>query len=127
MKKLIIATLALTFVGLTTINVNAGDREWATVGKVLTGVAAGAVLAHAVNSHADVTVSYNYTTPRYCAPARVVYAPRPVVVCRPPVVCAASPALVHRVPVVVRTPVYVQAYRGNGYPYRHGWSRSHRR
>lgn len=30
-------------------NVNAGDREWATAGKILTGVAAGVILADAIH------------------------------------------------------------------------------
>ena len=115
MKKLILATMVLALAGMNVQTAKAGDREWATVGKVLTGVAAAAVIASALDCPpARVSVSYStYAAPTYtycpppppprvvyvpapvvCAPARVVYAPPPVVFYRPPV-CVAPRPVVH--------------------------------
>jgi len=99
MKK----TLAvLTVLGLTVAGgsrVQAGDREWATAGKILTGVIAGAVLVQALQP-----------APVYAAPPPVVYAaPPPVVVVPPPVVMAPAPVVCPpRVPVVCTPPVIVR-------------------
>jgi hypothetical protein len=95
----------LTLAGLMTAGsfqpVLAGDREWATAGKVLTGVMAGSILARAFEP----------------APT-VVYAPPPVyytqtVVAAPPAPMAtiANAPVVQAAPVVgqpVVQPVYVQ-------------------
>jgi hypothetical protein len=107
MKK----TLAvLTVLGLTVAGgsrVQAGDREWATAGKILTGVIAGAVLVQALQP-APV-----YAAPPpvvYAAPPPVVYAaPPPVVVVPPPVVMVPAPVVCPpRVPVVCTPPVIVR-------------------
>jgi len=101
MKKLItIATLGATLSSQTF----AGDREWATVGKVLTGVAVIHVIDRIVNP-----------------PTQVVYVqPQPVVY--------AQPVVVHPQPVVYYQPapvVYVQpqpavvVYGGWGRPVCH--------
>ena len=89
MKKLItIAALGATL----TTQTFAGDREWATVGKVLTGVAVIHVIDRIVNP-----------------PTQVVYVqPQPVVYAQPVVV---QPVVVQPVPVVYYQPapvVYVQ-------------------
>jgi len=79
-------------------NASAGDREWATVGKILTGVAAAHVIAHAVQP-APVYVS---------TPAVVAYAPPPppVVVAPAPVVYyAPAPVVAYAPPVCVPAPV----------------------
>ena len=69
MKNNIALGLA-TLVALTNVKVNAGDREWATVGKVLTGVAALHVVERII-----------------CPPQpQVVYVHQPVVVQSAPVV-----------------------------------------
>ena len=112
MKKLILATMVLALAGMNVQTAKAGDREWATVGKVLTGVAAAAVIASALDCPpARVSVNYStYAAPTYTyysppvrvvcappvvyAPARVVYAPPPVVFYRPPV-CVAPRPVVH--------------------------------
>jgi hypothetical protein len=90
MKNNIALGLA-ALVALTNVKVNAGDREWATVGKVLTGVAALHVVERII-----------------CPPQpQVVYVHQPVVVQSAPVV--------HYVPapqvVYVQSPqvVYVQS------------------
>ena len=89
MTKLItIAALSATLASQTF----AGDREWATVGKVLTGVAVIHVIDRIVNP-----------------PTQVVYVqPQPVVYAQPVVV---QPVVVQPVPVVYYQPapvVYVQ-------------------
>ena len=69
MKNKIALGLA-ALVALTNVKVNAGDREWATVGKVLTGVAALHVVERII-----------------CPPQpQVVYVHQPVVVQSAPVV-----------------------------------------
>lgn len=137
MKKWILTATAVGLVALGTQSARAGDREWATVGKVLTGVAAGVVIARAVDAQPTyASVSYGYAAPSYSvsytvstpppcpppvvyAPAPVVYAPAPVVVYRP-VVCAPRPV------VYAPAPVYRHEYnRGERrHEYQHGrWDR----
>jgi len=103
---------------------HAGDRGWATAGKVLTGVVAGSILLNALDCAASPpppTVVY--------APAPVVYAPAPTVVYAPapqPVVYAAPPVVYYSRPapcyyprrVVYSYPVVVR-YGPPGRPYRH--------
>jgi hypothetical protein len=120
MKKWILAAVAVAVVGMGTQTARAGDREWATVGKVLTGVAAGVVIANALDAqpaYASVhvgspgySVSYSVCAPPPCPPPRVVCAPPPVVVYQP-VVCAP-----YRV-------VYASADYGPGRG--HGWGHGH--
>jgi len=98
-----IAILSLTALAAASVQTaSAGNREWATVGKVLTGVAAVHVISHALQP-APVYVS---------APPQVVYvpAPAPVVVTHPaPVYYYAQPApvVVYAQPVYVPRPVVV--------------------
>ena len=106
MTKLItIAALSATLVSQTF----AGDREWATVGKVLTGVAVIHVIDRIVNPPTQVV---------YVQPQPVVYAqpvvyvqPQPVVYVQP-VVYAQPVVYVHPQPVVV-------VYGGWGRPVHH--------
>ena len=108
MTKLItIAALSATLVSQTF----AGDREWATVGKVLTGVAVIHVIDRIVNP-----------------PTQVVYVqPQPVVYAQPVVYVHPQPVVyVHPQPVVYAQPVvYVQpqpvvvVYGGWGRPVQH--------
>lgn len=85
----ILMTMALTTAGFT--QAAAGDREWATAGKVLTGVVAGAFIARALDPG----------PPVYVAPA---YAPAPVVYHTPPVVYQPAPVVHHPAPVYVAAP-----------------------
>ena len=88
MKKTI-AIFSLSAVAAASVQTaSAGDREWATVGKVLTGVAAVHVLSHAF-----------HPPPVYAR--EVVYAP-------PPVYTIAAARTVAVAPVVAPAPVYVQ-------------------
>ena len=101
----------MTVVGLAAASVpasQAGDREWATAGKILTGVAVGSVLTRAFCEPQPVV----YAPP----PTTVVYAqPAPVVVSQPvlaPAVTYAqpvAPAPVVVAPAPVQTITYVQA------------------
>jgi hypothetical protein len=114
MTKLItIAALSATLASQTF----AGDREWATVGKVLTGVAVIHVIDRIVNPPTQVV---------YVQPQPVVYA-QPVVYVQPqPVVYAPPVVYVQPQPVVYARPVvYVQpqpvvvVYGGWGRPVHH--------
>jgi hypothetical protein len=114
MKKLIAVAAVLAFAGAQIQTAKAGDREWATAGKILTGVAIGAVIAGAVDSHASYSVTYS-TAPAYCPPPQVVY-PAPVyyapprVIVASPVVCAPRPVVIYRPPVVCAPPVKYVRY-----------------
>ena len=138
MKKMILAAVTVAVVGMSAQTARAGDREWATVGKVLTGVAAGVVIARAVDcqpSYASVSyggygcssgysVSYSVSTPPPCPPPRVVcappvvYAPAPVVY--QPVYCAPRPVYYY-----APAPVYQVSYGYSGRSYGYGHSRGY--
>jgi hypothetical protein len=108
MTKLItIAALSATLASQTF----AGDREWATVGKVLTGVAVIHVIDRIVNPPTQVV---------YIQPQPVVYA-QPVVYVQPqPVVYAQPVVYVQPQPVVyVQPQPVVVVYGGWGRPVHH--------
>lgn len=99
MKKTIatVTVLALTIASLQTAH--AGDREWATAGKILTGIAAGVVLANALDCQpAHYSVTYARCAP---SPAPVVCAPPRVILAPAPVVYVPAPMVVHPRPVFV--------------------------
>ena len=86
MKKFMLGSVLSAV--LATQSVKAGDREWAVVGKVLTGVATFTVID------------------------RIVNPPQPVVVYQQPVVVYQQPVVVYHQPVVVQptpTVAYVSA------------------
>ncbi|MEW6302631.1 MAG: hypothetical protein AB1705_04115 [Verrucomicrobiota bacterium] len=89
------AATAAALVAAAAPQAQAGDREWATAGKVLTGVIAGTIIAKSFE--APPVYTYEAT---YVAPAPVVVQSAPVVVQRAPVYVAPPP-------VVVAQPVYV--------------------
>ncbi|HLP75830.1 MAG TPA: hypothetical protein VK327_02850 [Candidatus Paceibacterota bacterium] len=113
MKKLILMAMTLTMVATGIQTATAGDREWAVVGKVLTGVAAASVISRACEPAPTYAYSQTYYAPAYSyAPApRVVYAAPavPVYVAPPAPVYVAPPAPVYYAPapVVVYRPAYV--------------------
>ena len=96
MKKIIAAVTVLALAGASLQTATAGDREWATVGKILTGVAAISLVSHAMdNRSANYAVSYSSYAPAPCAPQRVICAPAPQVVYVPaPVVYYPQPVYV---------------------------------
>jgi hypothetical protein len=109
MKKLILAAMILGLAGTGVQTAKAGDREWAVVGKVLTGITAAAVITHAVAAEpAPVYYPYSCAAPAcgYCpppAPSGVVYvqtATAPVVVYRAPVCVVPAPVCFAPAPVV---------------------------
>lgn len=115
MKKIIVAATVLALAGASLQTANAGDREWATVGKILTGVAAVSLVAHAVESHpVNYSVSYSSYAPAPCAPPRVYCPPSPQVVYVP------APVVYYPQPVYVTpcSPRYSYAGYDNG-----GWNR----
>jgi len=98
MKTMILTgTVALALVGASLQSARAGDQEWATVGKVLTGVAVAGIIVAATDGHAQYSVSYS--TPAYCPPTppQVVCCPpsAPVVYCPPRVICYAPTVMVY--------------------------------
>jgi len=137
MKKMILAVVAVAVVGMSVPTARAGDREWATVGKVLTGVAAGVVIARAIDSEpTHTTVSYGYAAPSY----RVSYTvsappcppPPPRVVYAPPVVYAPAPVVYQPVYYAPRpvyyapAPVYRVSYGYAGREHGNGRGNGHR-
>ena len=95
MKKLItIAALGATLTSQTF----AGDREWATVGKVLTGVAAIHVIDRVLNPPPQVVYVQPqpvvYTQPVVVQPQPVVYVQPQVVYVQPSYYCP-PPAIVY--------------------------------
>lgn len=126
MKKTIatVTVLALTLTSLQTAR--AGDREWATVGKVLTGVAVGVVIANALECQpAYYPVTYARCAPRpapvvYVSP-RVVCAPAPVVYVPAPVVVQPRPVFITPWPLVNVNYAYHRGYPGRGHGHGYRW------
>jgi hypothetical protein len=98
MKKIILGLTILVFAGARVQTAAAGDRKWATAGKILTGVAAAAIITHAI----DYRPAY-YSTPYYAPPPTVYYAP-------PPVVYASAPRAVFCPPPVCSCPAPVVSF-----------------
>lgn len=113
MKTAVLACTTLTLATASLLPARAGDREWATAGKVLTGVVAAGVVVDALRPH-YYQPGVVYRTP----PATVVYAPAP------PVAVTYYPAPVTQV-FVAPPPVCVgRAPFHYGRPYHHfgvGW------
>ena len=106
MTKLItIAALSATLVSQTF----AGDREWATVGKVLTGVAVIHGIDRIVNPPTQVV---------YVQPQPVVYA-QPVVYVQPQPVVYVQPVVYAQPVVYVQPQPVVVVYGGWGRPVHH--------
>jgi hypothetical protein len=115
MKKLILTASVLALMATSARNAQAGDCQWATVGKVFTGVAAGVALANALDCNTHTSVMVGYRAPVICPPpAKVVLAPAPFVY---------APRVVYTTPVYVGpAPVLVYSKSGHGHP----WGRVHR-
>jgi len=105
MKKMILTgTVIVALAGSSLQTAVAGDREWATIGKVLTGVAVAGLLVAASDGHAQCSVNYSYSAPAYCPPCpppppplcQYSYGPPPMVYYAPPVVCYPAGAVACR-------------------------------
>lgn len=121
MKKLIVAVSVLALAGTSLHTARAGDREWATVGKILTGVAVGAVVASALDARpVHATISYTYAAPAPCPPPAVVYCPPPPL--PPPVAYCPPPRQVIVYEPVCAPPPVVVIKKTHSH-HRHGWSR----
>ena len=84
---------------------SAGDREWATAGKILTGLAIGGVVARALEPPPTVVYA---PAPQvvYSSSAPVVTGPAPVYVQPAPVVVYSAPVYYRPAPVVYVGPAY---------------------
>lgn len=112
MKKFatLLTTLAVMTAGVQTAC--AGDKEWATAGKILTGVFAGSVLTRALEPapvYTYQTTAY-YSPPVCVQPATVVVQPAPVIVHPAPTVVYAQPVYVSPAPVVTYHFSYRRGY-----------------
>jgi len=99
MKTAVLAAAVVSIAAASIIPVHAGDREWSTAGKVLTGVFAAGVIAEAFRPHCPPPVVYAHAPVVY-AHAPVVYAHAPVVYAHAPVVYAPAPVVYAPAPVV---------------------------
>ncbi len=90
MKTVMSLMMALSVAFALPVNSHAGQGEWATAGKVLTGVVAAGVLVEALRPHPAPVVVYAPPPPTvvyaYPPTPTVVYAPAP-----PPVVVVPTP------------------------------------
>jgi len=132
MKTMILTGTVVLALGAASLqNARAGDQEWATVGKVLTGVAVAGVIVAATDGHAQYSVNYSYNSPAYCPPPcppppQVVYCPPPVACCPPPVVYC-PPPVVHCAPPVAYYPACPAAYHPNKWANHARWHEMHGR
>ncbi len=114
--------MVLAVAAALTTQARAGECGWATAGKVLTGVIAGAAIVQALQPQP----TYVYTAPPVAyvpAPAPVAYAPPPpppVVYAPAPVVYAPRPVIVYGPPVYVRPAPMVSFHYSHGHGPRHG-------
>ncbi len=147
MKKLLALTTAVGLGAASLQTATAGDREWATAGKVLTGVFAASVISRAIEPPPVVyaappvyvqaapvvqTVQVVQTAPMVQAAPTVVYqqpvyyAPPPVVYVQPaPIYVAPRPVYFAPPPVCV-APAPVVSFHfgfGVGHPYHHRYHR----
>jgi hypothetical protein len=113
MKTLTAILTAGAVLSLGTHTLSAGDREWATAGKILTGLVIGGAVAKAL----EPPQVYHAPTVVYVAQPPVTYvpvqaAPPPVVYVPPPrtVYVQPAPVVVHPAPVYVVRPAPVYYY-----------------
>ena len=116
MKKMMLISAVVALVGTQIQTARAGNREWGAAGRVLTGVAAGVVIASDVDARENYSAGYyGYNRSGCSENYRYNYCPPPVVCYRPPVVYA--PRAYCAPPVVV--------YRYDSHRGHHrGWERS---
>ncbi|HTI72400.1 MAG TPA: hypothetical protein VMF06_20670 [Candidatus Limnocylindria bacterium] len=132
MKMTVIAGVtAVSLMAASSMSVaQAGQGEWATAGKVLTGVFAAGVLARALEPAPTTAVVYQTPPPVVYQPAPVyqpVYQPAPQVVYQAPpqvVYQAPPPVVYYSAPAPVYYPAPVVVVRSGCYPvYHHPYRR----
>jgi len=110
MKKVVTVLAVCGLLVAGTQQSQAGDREWATAGKVLTGVIAGAVIAKSFEPapvvYQQAPVIVYQSAPVMVQQPQVVYA-QPQVIYTQPVVYQSAPVIVQPAPVVVYRPAPV--------------------
>ena len=119
--------MIITLAGASLQSARAGDREWATVGKVLTGVAVAGLIVAASDGHAQCSVNYSYSSPAYCPPCppppcSYHYCPPPA----PPVVYCPQPVVYYAQPVVAY-PARPVVYHPNKWLNHERWHEMHDR
>jgi hypothetical protein len=123
-NKVVCGGLLLGVIAASVPSAHAGDREWATAGKILTGVAVASVLHNVLTPSCEST-TYVYSSRPAVAQPQVVYVQQPVqVVLQQPVavyqpqvvqVIQPIPVVVYQpAPVIIRSgPVIYGRYGGN--------------
>ena len=121
-KSVMAVITALAIIAASHQSAYAGDREWATAGKVLTGVVAGAVLLKAFEPAPVYYQSTTYYSPpvvQVVAPPAVYIQPARVVMSPPPVLVQPAPIYVPAVPVYVAPRPTVSFHFGFGGHHHH--------
>ena len=120
MMKTLVATLtSLAVLGLNAPSVSAGDKEWATAGKILTGLVAGAAIARTFEPVPVYQATTYYAPPAVQAPPPAIIQPMPVVVYSQPVYVQPGVIYVQPAPVYIVRPPLVSFGFSVGRPYHH--------
>src|SRR5215510_14724553 len=103
MKTAFATLVAVALVGGSAQRVTAGDQEWATAGKILTGVVAASVISKAFEPFPVYQTTTTYSPPAvvYASPPPVAVQPMPTVVYQHPVYVQPAPVYVAPAPVCV--------------------------
>lgn len=99
MKNILVSLAVAALIACGMQKASASDREWATAGKVLTGVAVGAAIAAAVQPG---PVYVQGPSPAFYVPPARCLQPAPVVVYSTPYCARPAPVVVYAGPPVVR-------------------------
>lgn len=118
MHKKLTIILAVALVALTPTRSHAGDKEWAVVGKVLTGITAAAIVGHALSEppvyQAQPVIYVAGKKPVHIAAPYKLDSPRPVLTAAKVIVRERPRFRRQRTVIVDRTPVFARPQRGYG-------------